>query len=95
MCSAMAVPSCVMRSASHGGTRPPCSGRSAVPERCMIHYLPWRGESEITAMTVSLRLASSFALNCPSKDDAGACFLRVGRLTAGTKLLHGTSQKYL
>src|SRR5436190_19347247 len=31
--SAMAVPSVAMRDASHGGTRPPCSGRSAVPER--------------------------------------------------------------
>src|ERR671910_667979 len=31
--SAIAVPSVVMRDASHGGTRPPCSGRSAVPER--------------------------------------------------------------
>ena len=29
----IAVPSVVMRSASHGGTRPPCSGRSAWPER--------------------------------------------------------------
>ena len=31
--SAIAVPSVVMRTASHGGTRPPCSGRSAMPER--------------------------------------------------------------
>src|SRR4051812_29748107 len=31
--SAMAVPSVVMRDASHGGTRPPWSGRSAMPER--------------------------------------------------------------
>src|SRR5438270_6555335 len=29
----MAVPSSVMPSASQGGTRPPCSGRSAVQER--------------------------------------------------------------
>src|SRR3954470_5503420 len=31
--SAIAVPSVVMRDASHGGTRPPWSGRSAMPER--------------------------------------------------------------
>src|SRR5712671_2179460 len=31
--SAIAVPSVAMRVASHGGTRPPCSGRSAMPER--------------------------------------------------------------
>src|SRR2546430_1492946 len=31
--SAIAVPSVAMRDASHGGTRPPCSGRSAMPER--------------------------------------------------------------
>src|SRR5258705_12039191 len=31
--SAIAVPSVDMRDASHGGTRPPCSGRSAMPER--------------------------------------------------------------
>src|SRR6267143_6784084 len=29
----MAAPSFDIRSASHGGTRPPCSGRSATPER--------------------------------------------------------------
>jgi len=29
----MAVPSVDIRVASHAGTRPPCSGRSAVPER--------------------------------------------------------------
>src|SRR5262245_11793468 len=29
----MAVPSCVIRLASHSGTRPPWSGRSAWPER--------------------------------------------------------------
>jgi hypothetical protein len=33
MCSEIAVPSSVMRLASHGGTWPPWSGRSAVPER--------------------------------------------------------------
>src|SRR3954468_24917540 len=33
MLSAIAVPSVVMRDASHGGTRPPWSGRSAMPER--------------------------------------------------------------
>src|SRR4051812_44566289 len=33
MFSAIAVPSVAMRDASHGGTRPPCSGRSAMPER--------------------------------------------------------------
>jgi hypothetical protein len=33
----MAVPSFVMRSASHAGTRPPCSGRSAQPERFIYH----------------------------------------------------------
>src|SRR4051812_6708512 len=31
--SEMAVPSVTMRAASQGGTRPPCSGRSATPER--------------------------------------------------------------
>jgi hypothetical protein len=31
----MAVPSFVMRSASQGGTRPPCKGKSADPERFM------------------------------------------------------------
>src|SRR5688572_5013282 len=31
--SAIAVPSVAMRDASHGGTRPPWSGRSALPER--------------------------------------------------------------
>src|SRR2546430_5880579 len=31
--SAIAVPSVAMRVASHGGTRPPCNGRSAMPER--------------------------------------------------------------
>ena len=31
--SEIAVPSVVMRVASHCGTRPPCSGRSATPER--------------------------------------------------------------
>src|SRR6476646_11790501 len=31
--SAIAVPSVAMRDASHGGTRPPWSGRSAMPER--------------------------------------------------------------
>src|ERR1043165_1798561 len=29
----MPAPSNVIRSASHAGTRPPCSGRSAMPER--------------------------------------------------------------
>src|SRR6478609_6765604 len=33
MLSTMAVPSCVMRSASQAGTRPPWSGKSACPER--------------------------------------------------------------
>src|SRR5690349_325265 len=33
MLSLIAVPSCAMRSASHAGTRPPCKGRSATPER--------------------------------------------------------------
>lgn len=32
----MAVPSFVIRSASHGGTRPPCSGRSATPDRFIV-----------------------------------------------------------
>ena len=40
--SAMAVPSVVMRSASHGGTRPPCSGRSATPERFMRSIVSYR-----------------------------------------------------
>ena len=31
--SAMAVPSASMREASQDGTRPPCSGRSATPDR--------------------------------------------------------------
>ena len=31
--SAMAVPSVTMRSASQAGTRPPCNGKSATPER--------------------------------------------------------------
>jgi hypothetical protein len=33
--SAIAVPYRVIRSASHLGTLPPCSGRSAIPDRCM------------------------------------------------------------
>jgi len=33
--SAIAVPSSVIRSASHLGTLPPCNGRLAVPERCI------------------------------------------------------------
>src|SRR5262245_40708725 len=32
----MAVPSTVMRSANQTGTRPPCSGRSAIPERFIL-----------------------------------------------------------
>jgi len=40
MCSAMAVPNCVMHSASQGGTRPPWSGRSAVPERFIFSFSP-------------------------------------------------------
>ena len=39
MLSTMAVPSLVMRSASQAGTRPPCSGRSACPERCISQPL--------------------------------------------------------
>jgi hypothetical protein len=31
--SLIAVPSFTIRVASHAGTRPPCSGRSAMPER--------------------------------------------------------------
>ena len=33
MFSVIAVPSFVIRSASHGGTCPPCKGRSATPDR--------------------------------------------------------------
>src|SRR5260370_23384595 len=33
--SVIAVPRAAMRSASHCGTRPPCRGRSATPERFM------------------------------------------------------------
>src|SRR4051812_26529399 len=40
MLSAIAVPSVVMRVASHAGTRPPCSGRSATPERFTTLMLP-------------------------------------------------------
>ena len=36
---AMTAPSRVMRSASHGGTRPPCSGRSALPDRWAMRGL--------------------------------------------------------
>jgi len=35
----MAVPSRVMRSASHAGTRPPWSGRSAKPERFILYFI--------------------------------------------------------
>ena len=33
MASLITAPSRVIRSASHGGTRPPCRGRSALPAR--------------------------------------------------------------
>src|SRR5215472_5396996 len=36
MLSVMAVPSLVMRSASQGGTKPPCKGKSATPDRFTI-----------------------------------------------------------
>src|SRR5215831_2070405 len=36
MASAIAVPSLVMRVASHAGTRPPCRGRSATPDRFIL-----------------------------------------------------------
>src|SRR4051794_904463 len=36
--SAMAVPSVLMRVASHAGTRPPWSGRSAMPDRLMVPF---------------------------------------------------------
>src|ERR1700722_7180979 len=39
MASTMAVPSLCMRSASQGGTRPPCRGRSAKPERFMLQIV--------------------------------------------------------
>jgi hypothetical protein len=44
MLSVMAVPSFVIRSASQVGTRPPCSGRSAKPERFIAGriLLRWR-----------------------------------------------------
>jgi hypothetical protein len=38
------VPSEVMRAASQVGTRPPCSGKSAVPERFIVW---WHGEVRI------------------------------------------------
>src|SRR5215475_2067860 len=41
--SAIAVPSVVMRVASHAGTRPPCSGRSAVPERFTRSIVAYAG----------------------------------------------------
>jgi hypothetical protein len=34
--SVMTAPSFAIRPASHSGTRPPCSGRSALPARCVI-----------------------------------------------------------
>src|SRR3954469_18537326 len=37
-CSTIAVPSSVMRSASQRGTRPPCNGKSAVPERFTLLF---------------------------------------------------------
>src|SRR5579883_1860489 len=42
MLSTIAVPSRVIRSASHDGTRPPWSGKSACPERCMAAVRPQR-----------------------------------------------------
>src|SRR5687767_9317577 len=40
MASAMPVPSAVMRVASQAGTRPPCSGRSATPDRFTLQLSP-------------------------------------------------------
>ncbi len=64
MASVMAVPSFSMREASHGGTRPPCNGKSANPERFICHYvlkLPTR-ESNALLLIGVFKLVKGFAL---------------------------------
>jgi uncharacterized membrane protein (DUF2068 family) len=53
-----------MRSASHGGTRPPCNGKSANPERFICHYvlkLPTQKSTTLFLIGV-FKLVKGFAL---------------------------------
>src|SRR5678815_1597825 len=62
--SAIAVPSVAMRVASHGGTRPPCSGRSATPERFTGSLSLWiarKYRSPGTAVAPPDRMAQQLA----------------------------------
>jgi uncharacterized membrane protein (DUF2068 family) len=53
-----------MRSASHGGTRPPCSGKSANPERFICHYvLKLKSQKSNTLILIGVfKLLKGFAL---------------------------------
>src|SRR5437764_14204038 len=61
MLSTIAVPSFSIRSASHGGTRPPCRGRSAYPERFIRRYARGSESSEMSVSNFRLDLLAPFA----------------------------------
>src|SRR3954471_22630945 len=65
MHSAIAVPSMVIRVASHAGTRPPCSGRSAIPERFTPALYGCRN-LDGKRRPSGIHFATSLSRGCPS-----------------------------
>src|SRR5690349_12968573 len=78
MLSEMAAPRRAIRPASHSGTRPPCRGRSAMPERFMKAKL-FRVYSLQTVRGVKQRGGSELLLECSQTSFHGVSQLFFGR----------------
>jgi len=65
------APSRVIRSPSHGGTRPPCKGRSALPARLAMPPPMFRNRSSTTRTQWSARTAAVILWSMENSQGAG------------------------